>query len=392
MITVESTILALAILTSIALLILLFNTVRNAIIFNHVHPTEMKDPHVPFVSVLIPARNEEDIIEQCIRSICNQSYSQYQVIVLNDHSTDKTGEILHRLSLEFPQLSIIEGGVLPYHWIGKPHACHQLAMKAKGEYVLFTDADTFHDRSSIESLMKFAVTHNIDMLSAVPKQELKLFWEHVAVPFIHTLYLTYLPHDLILKNPNPQFAAANGQALLFKKESYQLIGGHTSVANSIAEDIDLAIRIKSFGMRLCHASASEIISCRMYRSSRDVFTGFSKNAFATMHFDMHKLLFFVSHLFITYVFPFIGLCIGLLLNNPLIILFNGLSIILSMSLRFIIAMYFGYPLWHSFLHALTASTFIVFAINSALWSKKKNGTEWKGRTYSLSKQAKPIIS
>lgn len=392
MITFESTILALAILTSIALLLLLFNTVRNAIIFNHVHPTEMKDPHVPFVSVLIPARNEEDIIEQCIRSICNQSYSQYEVIVLNDHSTDKTGEILHRLSLEFPQLSIIDGGVLPSHWIGKPHACHQLAMKAKGEYVLFTDADTFHDSSSIESLMKFAVTNNIDMLSAVPKQELKLFWEHVAVPFIHTLYLTYLPHDLILKNPNPQFAAANGQALLFKKESYQLIGGHTSVANSIAEDIDLAIRIKSFGMRLCHASASEIISCRMYRSSRDVFTGFSKNAFATMHFDMHKLLFFVSHLFITYVFPFIGLCIGLLLNNPLIILFNGLSIILSMSLRFIIAMYFGYPLWHSFLHALTASTFIVFAINSALWSKKKNGTEWKGRTYSLSKQAKPIIS
>ncbi|MBM4173109.1 MAG: glycosyltransferase [Ignavibacteria bacterium] len=392
MITVESTILALAILTSIALLLLLFNTVRNAIIFNHVHPTEMKDPHVPFVSVLIPARNEEDIIEQCIRSICNQSYSQYEVIVLNDHSTDKTGEILHRLLLEFPQLSIIEGGVLPSHWIGKPHACHQLAMKAKGEYVLFTDADTFHDRSSIESLMKFAVTYNIDMLSAVPKQELKLFWEHVAVPFIHTLYLTYLPHDLILKNPNPQFAAANGQALLFKRESYQLIGGHTSVANSIAEDIDLAIRIKSFGMRLCHASASEIISCRMYRSSRDVFTGFSKNAFATMHFDMYKLLFFVSHLFITYVFPFIGLCIGLLLNNPLIILFNGLSIILSMSLRFIIAMYFGYPLWHSFLHALTASTFIVFAINSALWSKKKNGTEWKGRTYSLSKQAKPIIS
>lgn len=392
MITFESTILALAILTSIALLLLLFNTVRNAIIFNHVHPTEMKDPHVPFVSVLIPARNEEDIIEQCIRSICNQSYSQYEVIVLNDHSTDKTGEILHRLSLEFPQLSIIDGGVLPSHWIGKPHACHQLAMKAKGEYVLFTDADTFHDSSSIESLMKFAVTNNIDMLSAVPKQELKLFWEHVAVPFIHTLYLTYLPHDLILKNPNPQFAAANGQALLFKRESYQLIGGHTSVANSIAEDIDLAIRIKSFGMRLCHASASEIISCRMYRSSRDVFTGFSKNAFATMHFDMHKLLFFVSHLFITYVFPFIGLCIGLLLNNPLIILFNGLSIILSMSLRFIIAMYFGYPLWHSFLHALTASTFIVFAINSALWSKKKNGTEWKGRTYSLSKQAKPIIS
>jgi len=392
MITFESTILALAILTSIVLLLLLFNTVRNAIIFNHVHPTEMNDPHVPFVSVLIPARNEEDIIEQCIRSICNQSYSQYEVIVLNDHSTDKTGEILHRLSLEFPQLSIIDGGVLPSHWIGKPHACHQLAMKAKGEYVLFTDADTFHDRSSIESLMKFAVTHNIDMLSAVPKQELKLFWEHVAVPFIHTLYLTYLPHDLILKNPNPQFAAANGQALLFKRESYQLIGGHTSVANSIAEDIDLAIRIKSFGMRLCHASASEIISCRMYRSSRDVFTGFSKNAFATMHFDMHKLLFFVSHLFITYVFPFIGLCIGLLLNNPLIILFNGLSIILSMSLRFIIAMYFGYPLWHSFLHALTASTFIVFAINSALWSKKKNGTEWKGRTYSLSKQAKPIIS
>jgi chlorobactene glucosyltransferase len=287
---------------------------------------------------------------------------------------------------------VIDGGVLPSHWIGKPYACHQLAMHAKGDYLLFTDADTIHDTSSIASMVQFAIKHDIDMLSAVPRQELKLFWEHVAVPFIHTLYLTYLPHDLIMKNPHPQFAAANGQALLFKKESYQQIGGHTSVANSIAEDIDLAIRIKSFGMRLCHASASEIVSCRMYRTSRDVFTGFSKNAFATMHYDMHKLLFFVSHLFITYVFPIIGLCIGIFLNNTSIILFNGLSILLAMSLRLIIAMYFGYPLWHSFLHALTASTFIVFAINSALWSKKKNGTEWKGRTYSLSKQAKPIIS
>lgn len=388
----ENTILILALLTSLALILLLFNTVRNAIIFNHVLPCENTARHIPYVSVLIPARNEEDIIEDCIRSLCNQTYLQYEVIVLNDHSTDDTGNILHSLCAEYPQLTVIDGGVLPNHWIGKPHACHQLAMHAKGDYLLFTDADTIHDTSSIASMVQFAIKHDIDMLSAVPRQELKLFWEHVAVPFIHTLYLTYLPHDLIMKNPHPQFAAANGQALLFKKESYQQIGGHTSVANSIAEDIDLAIRIKSFGMRLCHASASEIVSCRMYRTSRDVFTGFSKNAFATMHYDMHKLLFFVSHLFITYVFPIIGLCIGIFLNNTSIILFNGLSILLAMSLRLIIAMYFGYPLWHSFLHALTASTFIVFAINSALWSKKKNGTEWKGRTYSLSKQAKPIIS
>ena len=388
----DQSILILSILTCIALLILLCNTVRNAILFNHVHRIDTELEEIPFVSVLIPARNEEDIIELCIRSLCNQTYSNYEVIVLNDHSTDRTGEILARLAQEYSHLTILEGALLPSNWIGKPHACHQLAMKSKGEYILFTDADTIHDPDSITSLVDFAIKNQIDMLSAVPKQQLHLFWEHVAVPFIHTLYLTYLPHDLIMKNPNPQFAAANGQALLFKKDSYVAIGGHTAVANSIAEDIDLAIRIKTFGKRLCHASASEIISCRMYRTSHDIFTGFSKNAFATMHFDMHKLLFFVTHLFITYVFPFISLCIGIFTNNPMISIFSGLSIILGMSLRAIIALYFGYPSWHVFLHALTASTFIVFAINSAIWSLRRDGTVWKGRRYTLSNKTNALVS
>lgn len=387
----EQTILIVSIITSLSLLVLLFNTVRNAIIFNHVHRIESVEV-IPFVSVLIPARNEEDIIEDCIRSLCNQSYSNYEIIVLNDHSTDRTGEILERLSEEFSQLKVIQGGILPSHWIGKPHACHQLAMQSKGEYILFTDADTIHDSHSIASMIHFTIKNDIDMLSAVPKQQLHLFWEHVAVPFIHTLYLTYLPHDLIMKNPNPQFAAANGQALLFKRESYQAIGGHTAVANSIAEDIDLAIRMKTFGKKLCHASAGEIIACRMYRTSQDVFTGFSKNAFATMHFDIYKLLFFVTHLFITYAFPFITLLFGIILHNPLISIFSGLSILLGMSLRSIIALYFGYPLWHAFLHALTASSFIVFAINSALWCLRKDGTEWKGRRYTLSKKSSALVS
>ncbi len=383
--------LILSIIISISLIILLFNTVRNAIIFNHVHRMEEHD-NMPFVSVLIPARNEEDIIEQCIHSLCNQTYSNYEIIVLNDHSTDRTGEILERLKAEYSQLNVIQGGILPSHWIGKPHACHQLAMNAGGEYLLFTDADTIHDSQSISSMVHFALKNDIDMLSAVPKQQLHLFWEHVAVPFIHTLYLTYLPHDLIMSNPNPQFAAANGQALLFKRESYHEIGGHTAVANSIAEDIDLAIRMKTFGKRLCHASAGDIISCRMYRTSQDVFSGFSKNAFATMHFDIYKLLFFVIHLFITYVFPFITLTFGIITDNSLICLFSGLSILLGMSLRAIIAIYFGYPIWHVFLHALTASTFIVFAINSALSSIRKGGTEWKGRRYSLSKKSSALVS
>jgi len=387
----EQTILIVSIFTSLSLLVLLFNTVRNAIIFNHVHRIESVEV-MPFVSVLIPARNEEDIIEDCIRSLCNQSYSNYEIIVLNDHSTDRTGEILEQLSVEFSRLKVIQGGILPSHWIGKPHACHQLAMQSKGEYILFTDADTIHDSHSIASMIHFTIKNDIDMLSAVPKQQLHLFWEHVAVPFIHTLYLTYLPHDLIMKNPNPQFAAANGQALLFKRESYQEIGGHTAVANSIAEDIDLAIRMKTFGKKLCHASAGVIIACRMYRTSQDVFTGFSKNAFATMQFYIYKLLFFVTHLFITYAFPFITLLFGIILHNPLISIFSGLSILLGMSLRSIIALYFGYPLWHAFLHALTASSFIVFAINSALWCLRKDGTEWKGRRYTLSKKSSALVS
>jgi chlorobactene glucosyltransferase len=336
----------------------------------------------PFISVLVPARNEERGIRECIDSLCNQVYSSYEVLVLDDGSTDSTPDILKELKEQYPDtLTIITGSSLPNEWVGKSHACHQLSMKAKGEYLLFTDADTIHSPYSLLSLVRTSRHYQADLLTAVPNQKMSSFWEHLMIPFMHVLYHGYLPNSMIYSNHDSRFSAANGQVMLFRYDAYQEIDGHKSVKTSLVEDIEIAKKIKQNKSKVVLANAIDVVSCSMYSGFDEVFMGFSKNFYSGLSEKFSIFFFFIFHLFTAYVLPPIIVIFALISGNAELMQWGLLLTILGMFIRLSSTIQFSLPFFHVFLQPLSALFAIVIAGNSFLWSLPNSGRKWKGRTY-----------
>jgi chlorobactene glucosyltransferase len=242
-------------------------------------PVREAGPSGPIVSVLVPARNEAQSIERCVRSLLAQRYPSFEVLVLNDRSTDQTGDILSGLAAGDARLRVLEGRPLPGGWVGKCWALHQAAAQARGEWLLCVDADTTHHPAALASALTFAEQHGADLLSLGPRQELGTFWERALLPAIFGIILTAGGSLLEVNDPRRPLAKANGQFMLFRAEAYRGIGGHESVKDEIVEDFALARRVKGTGHRLLLADGRELVSTRMYRSLGEIWEGFSKNAY-----------------------------------------------------------------------------------------------------------------
>ena len=367
---------------SFSLIVIAIVSLYNLFTFVRVKRVLEIDYQDPFISVLVPARNEERGIRECIDSLCNQVYSSYEVLVLDDGSTDSTPDILKELQEQYSdKLTIIYGTSLPNEWVGKSHACHQLSLKAKGEYLLFTDADTIHSPYSLLSLIRTSRHYQADLLTAVPNQKLASLWEHLMVPFMHVLYHGYLPNSLIYSNHDSRFSAANGQVMLFRYDAYQEIDGHKSVKSSLVEDIDIAKKIKQNKYKVVLANAVDIVSCTMYSGFNEVFMGFSKNFYSGLSENFSILFFFIFHVFTAYVLPPVIFIYALISGNAELMQWGLLLTILGMFIRLSSTIQFSLPLFHVFLQPLSALFAIVIAGNSFLWSLPNNGRIWKGRTY-----------
>ncbi len=229
-------------------------------------------PDQPVVSVIIPARNEEDSIGACLRSIASQSGIQFEVIVVNDQSTDRT----RRIAEEFNGVRVIDVNILPLGWIGKNHACHVGSQAAKGKWLLFTDADTIHRRSSLKYAIREADHYAVDMLSYSPKQEVHGFLERALMPVVFAELRRQYPPKLV-SVPSSPVAAANGQYLLITRETYDLIGGHAAVKDKLLEDVELARLVKNHGRRIRFRYGRDAVSTRMYRNFAAMCEGWTKN-------------------------------------------------------------------------------------------------------------------
>jgi cellulose synthase/poly-beta-1,6-N-acetylglucosamine synthase-like glycosyltransferase len=222
------------------------------------------------VSVIVPARNEEANLANCLRSLVGQQGVNYELIVVDDHSTDRTREIAQN----FP-VQVIDADLLPVAWSGKCNACWTGAKAAKGKWLLFTDADTRHSPVSIVTGLREAQEHGAAMLSYSPRQEVHSLAERALMPVIFAeLAATFRPKDV--SDPASPAAAANGQYLLIRCDVYEAVGGHASVARAILEDVELARRVKGAGYRL-QFRLSNTVSTRMYRSFLQMWEGWTKN-------------------------------------------------------------------------------------------------------------------
>lgn len=229
------------------------------------------------VTAIVPARNEEASIAQAVLSLAAQPEVS-EIIVVNDQSTDRTGEILAELRRQLPQLKTLEAPELPAGWIGKTHALWLGAQAARGEWLLFTDADVTHLPGSTARALADAARSGAALVSYSPEQETRTFWEQALIPLIFARLARHFPFDAVC-DPRSPVAAANGQYLLIRRDAYDALGGHRAVRTDLIEDLALARNAKAAGFQLHFAPGKGIARTRMYRSFRAMWEGWSKNLY-----------------------------------------------------------------------------------------------------------------
>ena len=227
---------------------------------------------VPVVSVIVPARNEEACLGECLRSLQEQTGIDHEVIVVNDNSTDRTGDIAR----SYGGMKVIDAAPLPPGWTGKCHAAHVGAQAALGEWLLFTDADTIHRHRSLRHAVQEAENNSVDMLSYSPKQEVRGLWERALMPVIFAELRRQYPPREVSRADSP-IAAANGQYLLIKRAAYDAIGGHVAVRDSLLEDVEIAKRLKQSGRKIRFRYGRDALRTRMYRTFPQMWEGWTKN-------------------------------------------------------------------------------------------------------------------
>ena len=230
------------------------------------------------LSVIVPARNEEDCLERCLRSLAGQSDvglilgKDLEILLIDDGSTDRTRQIAESI----PGVTVMDPRQLAKGWTGKANAVWSGAQVARGQWLLFTDADTIHEPGSLRRAIHEAERAGVAMLSYSPRQLVSGFWQRALMPLVFSeLALAYPPEKV--SDPGSRLAAANGQFVLITRDAYSKIGGHEAVADSVLEDVDLAYLVKRQKLGLRFRYAPDAISARMYRSFGQMIEGWTKN-------------------------------------------------------------------------------------------------------------------
>jgi glycosyltransferase involved in cell wall biosynthesis len=235
-------------------------------------PRQRASGPAPFVSVIVPARNEEACLRICLESLIAQTGISFEIIVVDDHSTDRT----HEIAASFPSVRVLEADPLPDAWTGKNNAVTTGARHAKGQWLLFTDADTVHLPGSLAAAVKEAEENGAELLSYSPEQIAVTFWERATLPVVFAELARQYPPSQV-SDPASPLAAANGQYILIRRETYDGVGGHAAIAHDILEDVALACAVKSSGRKIRFRYAPAVVRTRMYRNYRQLRDGWTKN-------------------------------------------------------------------------------------------------------------------
>lgn len=355
----------------------------------------------PLISVCVPARNEERNIRACVESLLAQDYPNLQIIVLDDRSTDRTPDILRELLLESdslpssrpgqtPALQIIPGSDLPPDWAGKPHALHQAAAAARGEWLCFVDADTFLAPNTLSACYAKAIETRADMFTIMTFQILGSFWEKVVMPLVMTaLSVGFSPRKV--NDPSRRDAIANGQFILIRRLVYGAIGGHESVRDQIVEDKALSEQVKWNGYRLIVADGQQMARTRMYTSLPEMWEGWTKNIYLGLR-DQAGLLWLgvfgacvalVAALFLP-VWPFLGVAWLLDGGGWMAVLVSIQSLLFwgyLIGVRARVAQAMQISPGYALSTPLGAAVFAAMMITSAFRVLSGKGVAWKGRMY-----------
>jgi glycosyltransferase involved in cell wall biosynthesis len=355
----------------LAVFIIVFAVVRLIIVISNYGQWLKKSvsTHAPLVSVLIPARNEEKNIGRILDDLMVQDYTHFEVWVYDDLSSDDTYGIASSYASKDSRIQVIKGKELPDDWMGKNHGCHNLALRAKGEYLLYLDADVQISKGLINSTIAEMTRHRLDLFSIFPAQVMISLSEWLTVPLMNWILVSLLPLKLIRKTGFSSLSAANGQFMLFRADVYHKEQFHKALKNINVEDIAISRFMKEKGYKIQTLLGNSEIRCRMYRSWPEAVQGFSRNMF----------YFFGGSKMATFGFALITILgfIPILVSLPLKYVFFYFSVIIM--IRVFVSLWSRQKVWYNlFLAPFQQITFMFIIIRAAMLQYKK-ATRWKGR-------------
>ncbi|MGC9375510.1 MAG: glycosyltransferase [Bacteroidales bacterium] len=344
----------------------LFNVALNLVFKQRIKYSRAENKEL--ISVLIPARNEEANLSSLLSDLQKFKNENIEIIVFDDESVDDTAKVVLDYAKQDKRIVLIQSEGLPEGWLGKNHACYQLAQKARNKYLLFLDADVRIEINVINDAVSYLKRFNLKLLSIFPTQIQKTFGEKISVPVMNYILLTLLPLVFVRISPFKSHAAANGQFMLFEAETYKKIQPHFLFKNSAVEDIKIARYFKKINLKIACLTGEKRIKCRMYKTYKEAMRGFSKNVF--MFFGNLPFLAFLFWAFSAFGF----IPVWLALPQFLIYYFASLASVLLL--------YSLVGRQNSVLNILLFPFHLLFLttiLGNAFKVKKNKNLEWKER-------------
>lgn len=367
--------------------------------FNHLQ-NRTNDNYLPKVSVILPARNEEKYISKCLDSLFEQDYPNFEIIAVNDSSSDKTAEIMYKYQNKSSILTVLNAGFKPAGWIGKNWACHQGYLRANGEIFLFTDADTIHSPSVLSLAIEHLIEQKLDALTVIPRLLCQDIWTKITLPLIWSIsYVKYSP--LRANNPKATTGYFFGSFYVIFRKVYEAVGTHDAVKSEIVEDGALGGIVKKAKFNLRVVRGEHYVEAVWARDFSTLWHGLRRLMIPLYHQDMINASLITIATFFLLLIPFISLFVFPFLSIMSNFNISGKDILLLVNLITIAlivlssAIQSKYILFNSSLYSLAspiAGTIICLAfLSSIIDAKKKEIIKWRGRGYTINTSQHPLL-
>jgi glycosyltransferase involved in cell wall biosynthesis len=334
----------------------------------------LKPPVRPVVvSIVVPARNEEACLGLCLESLATQTAIPFEIIVVDDGSTDRTREIAESFRVQ-----VVDPGSLPPNWTGKNHAMAAGAAATRGEWLLFTDADTVHNPGSLARAVAEAQRQGASLLSYSPEQEVHGFWEKAVMPVIFAELAAAYPPQTV-NDPASRIAATNGQYLMISREAYDAVGGHAAIAVDLLEDVAMARLVKSSGCKIFFRYGGDAVRTRMYRSFAQMKEGWTKNL-APLFPASLKLAALRATEFVLIVCGIVAGGILATRGEFFLASFMAATALLLYT-RFLVRIRRAHFSWTANILSIFGLPLFSYLLMSSWHRYRKGNVVWKGRTY-----------
>jgi len=351
----------------------------------------------PKVSIILPARNEEEFIGKCLDSLIQQDYENYEIIVIDDSSNDTTGEIISEYAKKYSKIIPVSARPKPDGWMGKNWACMEGYRKATGELLLFTDADTNHSKNVLSLAVSHLISFNLDALSAIPKMLTFDFWTKITLPMISTFLHTRFS-ALNVNNPSKKTGYFFGSFFILKKKTYEEVGMHEGVKQEIIEDGALGKKVKELGYKMKMVRGDHLIDA-VWARDRITLWNALKRLMVPLYLQSGKIAIgiFFAVLFLLFIpFPIFAvsvllpaedtsakmLCISAAIASILIYIGAIIEVKIGLKLRLV----------HAFFAPLGGLVVVLGFLSGLIQAKSDSSITWKERTYSMKDHTQNSIS